>query len=204
VRLVCGVGSGETAPDVTRKDIIERSLAGATGLVVVATSLYAAPGLEGAAGGGLGLIMLAVAVIDSRLFIIPDELGASAFALGLAEIGFVHWPEMPTPALDALIRAAAMSAAFFVFRLAYRRVRRREGMGLGDVKLAGVAGIWLNWPSLPIAVEIAALGALGFVGLRLILTRRALDPSAKLPFGTFFAPAIWICWLVERWWDWPF
>jgi leader peptidase (prepilin peptidase) / N-methyltransferase len=204
VRLVGGVGSGESAPDSRRNDIIEGSLAGATGLIVVATSLYAAPGLEGAAGGGLGLIMLAVALIDSRLLVIPDGLGASAFVLGLAETAFEHWREMPAPALDSLIRAAAMSAAFFVFRFAYRRLRGREGMGLGDVKLAGVAGVWLDWPSLPIAVEIAALGALGFVAWRLILTRRAPDPSAKLPFGTFFAPAIWICWLVERWWNWPF
>ena len=204
MRLVRGVGSGETAPDVTRHDIIEGSLAGAAGLIVVATSLYAAPGLEGAAGGGLGLIMLAIALIDARLLIIPDGLGASAFVLGLADIAFEHWSEMPAPAFDALVRAAAMSAAFFIFRFAYRQLRRREGMGLGDVKLAGVAGIWLDWPSLPIAVEIAALGALGFVGLRLILTRRAPDPLAKLPFETFFAPAIWICWLVERWWNWPF
>jgi leader peptidase (prepilin peptidase)/N-methyltransferase len=189
---------------VTRNDIIERSLAGGAGLVVVATSLYAAPGLEGAAGGGLGLIMLAVALIDSRLLIIPDSLGASAFLLGLADIAFEHRLEMPAPAVDALIRAAVMSAAFFMFRFAYRQLRGREGMGLGDVKLAGVAGIWLDWPGLPIAVEIAALGALGFVALRVILTRRAPDPAAKLPFGTFFAPAIWICWLVERWWNWPF
>jgi leader peptidase (prepilin peptidase)/N-methyltransferase len=189
---------------VTGNDFREASLAGGAGLFIVAASLYAAPRLGGAAGGGLGLLMLAIALIDARFFIIPDGIGASAMALGLANIAFERWREMPSPALDAMIRAAAMSAAFFIFRFAYRRLRGREGMGLGDVKLAAVAGIWLDWPSLPIAVEIAALGALGFVALRLIRTRRAPDPSAKLPFGTFLAPAIWVCWLMERWWDWPF
>jgi leader peptidase (prepilin peptidase)/N-methyltransferase len=74
-------------------------------------------------------------------------------------------------------------------------------MGLGDVKLAGVAGIWLDWPSLPIAVEVAALGALGFVLSRHIQAGRALDPLTKLPFGAFLAPAIWICWLLARLWN---
>jgi leader peptidase (prepilin peptidase)/N-methyltransferase len=189
---------------VTRNEIMKTSLAGAAGLFIVATSLWAAPGLEGAAGGGLGLMMLAIAVIDARLLIIPDGLGASALALGLADTGFEGWREMPAPALDALIRAASMAAVFFAFRFAYRRLRGREGMGLGDVKLAAVAGLWLEWSSLPIAVEVAALGGLGFVAFRLIRTRRAPDPLAKLPFGTFFAPAIWICWLMERWWDWAF
>ncbi len=90
-------------------------------------------------------------------------------------------PEMPAPALEALIRAAAMAAVFFAFRIAYRRLRGREGMGLGDVKLAGVAGIWLDWLSLPIAVEIAALGALVFLAWLRIRTRRATDPLGKLP-----------------------
>jgi leader peptidase (prepilin peptidase)/N-methyltransferase len=187
---------------VTRSEVFNASLVGAAGLVAVATSLYAAPGIAGLAGAGLGLIMLAVAVVDARLLMIPDELSALALALGLADVGFERWPEMPAPALEALIRAAAMAAVFFAFRIAYRRLRGREGMGLGDVKLAGVAGIWLDWLSLPIAVEIAALGALVFLAWLRIRTRRATDPLGKLPFGTFFAPAIWICWLMERWWNW--
>jgi len=187
---------------VTGSEAVKPALIGAAGLVAVAASLYAAPGIAGLAGAGFGLIMLAVAVIDARRLVIPDELSALAFALGLADVGFERWPDMPAPALEALIRAGAMAAVFFAFRFAYRRLRGREGMGLGDVKLAGVAGIWLDWPSLPIAIEIAALGALAFVAMARIGARRAPDPLAKLPFGAFFAPAIWMCWLMERWWNW--
>lgn len=177
-------------------------LVGAAGLVAVAISLWARPGIAGLAGAGLGLIMLAVAVIDARRLLIPDELSALALALGLAEVVFEGWPEAAAPVIEALIRACATAAIFFAFRFAYRRVRGREGMGLGDVKLAGVAGVWLAWSSLPIAVELAALGALAFVALRRIRTRRAPDPLAKLPFGAFFAPAIWLCWVLEGWFDW--
>jgi leader peptidase (prepilin peptidase) / N-methyltransferase len=173
---------------------------GALGLFCVGASFYAAPGLAGLAGAALALNMLAIAVIDWRFFIIPDELNALAIGLGLLAVGFDDRGEKLTLALDAVIRGATMAALFFVFRLAYRRLREREGMGLGDVKLAGVAGVWLDWPSLPIAVEIAALAALGFALSRHIQARRALDPLARLPFGAFFAPAIWICWALARWW----
>src|SRR5262249_26819062 len=49
----------------------------------IAGSLISAPGLTGFLGAGLGVIMLAIAVIDARRFIIPNALPAAAFGLGL-------------------------------------------------------------------------------------------------------------------------
>src|SRR6185295_9149929 len=48
-----------------------------------AVSLIAAPGLPGYLGAGLALIAIAIAVIDARYFIIPNELSAAGFALAL-------------------------------------------------------------------------------------------------------------------------
>ena len=182
---------------MTAPKVFKGSLIGAAGLFAVAASLYAAPGIAGPTGAALALIMLAVAVIDLRLLMIPDELNALAAALGLCAVAYEQWQDMPGPALEALLRGAVTGAFFFTFRFVYRRIRGREGIGLGDVKLAAVAGIWLDWTSLPISVEIAAVAALGFVAARGIGYRRAPDPLAKLPFGTFFAPAIWLAWLIE-------
>ena len=176
-------------------------LIGAAGVLAIGASLWAATGLAGFAGAALALIALSIAVIDWRLLIVPDELTALALALGLADLSYRNWNAMPAPALEALIRCAAMAGVFLAFRLGYRRLRGREGMGLGDVKLAGVAGAWLDWASLPISVEIAALSALGFVVARQAVSRQKIDPLAKLPFGAFLAPAIWIAWLLARWWN---
>jgi leader peptidase (prepilin peptidase) / N-methyltransferase len=74
---------------------------------------------------------------------------------------------------------------------------RTRGIGLGDVKLAGVAGAWLDWPSIPIAVEIAALAALAVCLVRWLAFGRAISATTRLPFGLFLAPAIWIAWLGE-------
>jgi leader peptidase (prepilin peptidase) / N-methyltransferase len=184
---------------VTRAEVVKRSLVCAAGVFAVAASLHVAPGVARLAGVSLALIMLAVAVIDWGLLVIPDELNALAAVLGVAAVGFERWGVMPAPVLHALTRGAVTAALFFAFRFLYRQLRGREGIGLGDVKLAGVAGIWLDWTSLTVAVDIAALTALGFVASRVILLRRPPDPRAKLPFGTFFAPAIWLCWLLARW-----
>src|SRR5215217_8940544 len=58
----------------------------ALGLIVVAAvaaSLAAAPDPRGVLGAALALLMLAIAVIDARRFIIPNELVVAALALGL-------------------------------------------------------------------------------------------------------------------------
>src|SRR5436309_14591535 len=46
-------------------------------------SLIAAPGLPGSLGAALALMMIAIAMIDARWFIIPNELSAAAFVLAL-------------------------------------------------------------------------------------------------------------------------
>jgi len=76
-------------------------------------------------------------------------------------------------------------------------MRGRPGLGLGDVKLAGVAGAWLDWLVIPIAIELAAFSALTAYLLQHIVLARSISPTKRLPFGTFFAPAIWVSWLFE-------
>jgi len=166
---------------------------------VLWVSLAVAPGVNGLAGAALAAISLAIAVVDYRQMIIPDELNASALLIGLAAAG-LRTPAAPFGSvLEAAVRAAAMFAAFFAFRLLYRRVRGVEGMGLGDVKLAAAAGAWLDWPQLPLAVDFAALAALAAV-LSARLKGRELAWTAKVAFGVFFAPSIWLCWVLAAWW----
>lgn len=169
---------------------------GLLGCAVALTSLVAEPGYPGLFGAALGLLMLAIAIIDACFFIIPDALNAAAFTLGLVAAAATSSGGIVEPIATAALRGIALSLLFLGLRDAYWRLRRRQGIGLGDVKLAAVAGAWLDWTLIPVAIEIAALGALtGYFASRLFL-RRPLSPVAKLPFGLFFAPAIWLCWLI--------
>jgi leader peptidase (prepilin peptidase)/N-methyltransferase len=51
-----------------------------------------------------------------------------------------------------------------------------------------------------VAIEIAALAALGVYFLRQKARGRALRANSRLPFGLFFAPAIWLGWLFDTIW----
>jgi leader peptidase (prepilin peptidase)/N-methyltransferase len=141
--------------------------------------------------------MAAIAAVDARRFIIPDELTAAALVLGLAYAA-VQDADMWLQALAwSLVRGAAPALVFLGVRTGYRRWRGREGIGLGDVKLAAVAGVWLDWATIPIAIDIAAVAALGAYLVIFVCFRRTVRRTTRLPFGLFLAPAVWVAWIVE-------
>lgn len=169
---------------------------GALALFAVGASVAAAPGLRGVLGGGLAVVMIAIAAIDARRFIIPNELVLVGLLLGFVA-ALVNRSELVTPALlDTVLRSVTLALAFWGFRTAYRLIRGREGIGLGDVKLAAVAGSWLGWMAIALAIDIAALSALAAVLIR-ALRGQPVTGKTPVPFGLFFAPAIWIAWLFE-------
>ena len=166
-------------------------------------SVVAAPDPRGLLGAGLALLMGAIALYDARYFIIPNALNAAALALALAHAVALD-PDMAAEQIAmALVRGAVAGAAFLAIKLGYRRLRGREGIGMGDVKLAAVAGAWLDWFAILAAVEIAVLAALGAHLLRHVMRKRPLRAASALPFGLYLAPAIWVAWFVQTVWLWP-
>lgn len=180
------------------RDIVGYAAFGAAAIAAVAASVLAVPGLGGALGGALAVTMIAIAVIDARRFIIPDKLVLIALALGLVDAWLVQSEGFTSIALlAATLRGLGLAVAFWILRAVYLRLRGQEGIGLGDVKLAAVAGVWLDLLAISWAIEIAALGALTVVLIRALRGRR-ITGKTPVPFGLFFAPAIWIAWLLER------
>ncbi len=168
-------------------------------LTTVAVSLVTAPRPDGLLGAYLALLMIAIAVVDAERYIIPNELTGAAIALamlrGISPGSDNTWLDMIWPAA----RAAAVTVPFLFLMIGYRYFRGRDGLGLGDVKLAAVAGAWLEWTTIFVMIELAALVALGAYVLNGIIRKRRLRGTAFLPFGLFLAPAIWIGWLIEAW-----
>jgi leader peptidase (prepilin peptidase)/N-methyltransferase len=180
-----------------RRGLSEAALVGAVAVLATATSLWVAPGTYGALGAALGILMLAIALSDARRFIIPDAMTAAALGLALVNAGLQDGTGVLAGIAAAASRGAVLAACFLALRAIYYLIRRRQGIGLGDVKLAAVAGTWLQWPTIPVAVEIATLTALAVYGVRHVAFGRPVRATQRLPFGLFFAPAIWLCWLLE-------
>jgi len=186
--------------DLTHSKGYAHGLAMGAGTAGVMASLWAAPNLVGLFGATLALLMVAISAIDARYLIIPNELNAVALAVGIGYSAAVN-PQAAAGAIAlAIARSVTLSLLFFFLRTVYRQIRHRDGIGLGDVKLAAAAGAWLGWTILPITIEMAALAALAIYAWRQRASGRSFRSTSRLPFGLFFAPAIWFGWLLQTLW----
>src|SRR5262249_3465031 len=96
--------------------------------------------------------------------------------------------------LDHALGALLGGTGFWLVRRAYYRLRGREGLGFGDVKLAAAADAWTGWHDLPNVVLLAAAMALGLAIALAIARRKSLSGTERIPFGAFLAPSIWVVW----------
>lgn len=143
--------------------------------------------------------LLALALADLRFFRLPDPLTAALFVLGmglmLAGDG-TGWPSWPDRLVAAALGALAGGGSFLALRLCYRLVTRREGMGLGDVKLMAGIGAGLGLAALPMVTLLAGVSALIVAGLRAWRRGRGLRRAGRVPFGAFLALAAAAVWLL--------
>jgi leader peptidase (prepilin peptidase)/N-methyltransferase len=165
----------------------------------IAASLIQYPNSAGVFGAALAVIMIWIATVDARRFRIPNTAVLLAAALGLLHAGTGEFGSLPNMAL-ALARGVILALMFAALRGAYKLIRGREGLGFGDVKLAAAAGIWLGFDTVAITIALASLSGLLFYGCHQYLAGRALLATNRVPFGLFFAPAIWLGWLFESRW----
>lgn len=134
--------------------------------------------------------LLGLALADLRRFRLPDPLVAAAALLGLALVlagDGTGWPPLDQRLTGAAIGALAGGGAFWAIRLAYRWRAGRDGMGLGDVKLAAALGLALGIERLPMVVLVAATGALAMALLRAWRKGRPLNRLGRVPFGAALA-----------------
>jgi leader peptidase (prepilin peptidase) / N-methyltransferase len=180
---------------LTKRDMWEGLIAAPAALAVAVFSLAAMPLRLALVSCLLGWAMLAIAVIDARRFIIPDVLSLPAIPIGLLASGRLLEPSADgLVRIDHVIGMLAGGLGLWLVRAVYFRIRRREGLGLGDVKLAAVAGAWIGWQSLSDVILLAAALALSLALALGLMRGEAPSAAARIPFGCFLAPSIWLVW----------
>jgi len=189
-----GRWSGPDNPTALRKVL---PVVAPAGLLGVGISFAVSPNLLGAFGAALALLMLAIAVSDARHFLVPNVLTAPAFLLGLVFEALFGGEPIASAITLCLLRALAAALPFLALMLLYQWLRGRPGLGMGDVKLAAVAGAWLDWVVIAWVIEAAALAAIITYVVWRYLLHRPVTATTRLPFGLFFAPAIWLGWVAQ-------
>lgn len=142
-----------------------------------------------AAFAAFGLLGVALAVIDVRTHRLPDVLVLPAYpvAILLLAAAVLFGADGAQ-----LLRAGIGMVALFAFYLVLRLIRP-AGMGGGDVKLAGIVGLftaWQGWGSLFVGTAAAFILG-GLVALILLAVRRA-DRNTAVPFGPFMIAGAWV------------
>jgi leader peptidase (prepilin peptidase) / N-methyltransferase len=148
-----------------------------TAIMAVAVVLVRHGAHDLALGLTLVVVLVPVALIDLDHRIIPNRITGPAALVAVA-IGLIT---RPAGVPEQLIAGAAAGGFLLVFALAYPR-----GMGMGDVKLAGVLGLFLG-RSVGVAILVALLaGSLAGVA---VMARLGVEKGrkTKVPFGPFLA-----------------
>jgi leader peptidase (prepilin peptidase)/N-methyltransferase len=124
--------------------------------------------------------LIVLFVIDLRHHILPNAITLPGIAAGFVASWF-----LPPGWLSSLIGIAAGGGILLIIAEGYYRVRRLEGLGMGDVKMLAMIGAFLGWPLMVLTLVLASFVG-SVVGIALIAMRRG-SMQAALPFGTFLA-----------------
>jgi leader peptidase (prepilin peptidase) / N-methyltransferase len=128
----------------------------------------------------LGLVFVAtlaaITLTDLELRIIPNKVLLVSAIAAVALAAVLDSASLP----ERAIAAAAAGGLLFAVALAYPR-----GMGMGDVKLAAVMGLYLGRSVAPALLIGFAAGSL--FGLALIARHGAAARKQAVPFGPFLA-----------------
>jgi leader peptidase (prepilin peptidase)/N-methyltransferase len=130
----------------------------------------------------LAAIAVALALIDLDTYKLPNVIVLPSYLVGGALLGVAALVDHDGhAALRALAGMAIYYGAFFALWFAYPR-----GMGFGDVKLAGVLGLYLGYFGWGVLAVGAFGGVLlgGIIGIALMLFAGA-GRKSKIPYGPF-------------------
>jgi leader peptidase (prepilin peptidase) / N-methyltransferase len=177
-------GCGERIP--WRYLLVEASTCG----LFVMCCLHFGPQWLAGAWALLCFLLLGLAVMDAETLLLPDAFTLPGLGAGVI---FASLQDGLRGAGLSLLAASAGAATLLLISGAYWLLRRRMGMGFGDVKLLAMLGAWLGIQQTALVLFLGVLaGALYGVGV-ILFERRKTDPlpasQFPVPFGTMLSAA---------------
>jgi leader peptidase (prepilin peptidase)/N-methyltransferase len=137
----------------------------------------------------LAVISVVLTISDITTHTLPNRIVLPAYPISALMLTLVS---LASGDGGALLRAGVGAVVLFTFYLVLV-VIHPAGMGFGDVKLAGVLGLFLGyvgWPALVVGA-FAAFVLGGLYAVVLLITRRVAR-SGGIPFGPWMLAGAWI------------
>lgn len=144
--------------------------------------------------GWLAASAVMIAIIDAKMYIVPDALSLPMIPIGLLSSGSMFRPDVvEIAALDHFLAAIWIPALVWLAAHFYEKVRGRVGLGMGDVKLMAAAAAWIGPQAFPYYLLFCCLSAL----LAQAVMHRAMKLETRVAFAVHLAPWIWIYWFAS-------
>jgi leader peptidase (prepilin peptidase)/N-methyltransferase len=125
--------------------------------------------------------LIIVTFIDLRHKIIPDVISLPGILIGLAAVSLFRLNGLSWK--DSLIGMVIGGGLLYLIGVSYEWLRKKEGMGMGDVKLLAMIGAWMGYTALPYIILVSSLTGIIIGGGSLLLTKK--DIGQQIPFGPF-------------------
>lgn len=126
-------------------------------------------------------LLLIIAFIDLDTCLIPDVLSLSGVVLGFAFSFF-------TPRLswtESLLGIFLGGGVIYLIATAFWLIRRKEGMGGGDLKLLGMIGAFTGWPGVLFTLFLSSI--FGTIIAIPLMYRSGKNLGSEIPYGPFLA-----------------
>ena len=132
----------------------------------------------------LSICFIIIIFIDMKHFIIPNELTFTLMVIGFIKSFDPYLNQYLFPNyLNSLIGGVMGYSIIWFIIFAYKKLRNKEGMGLGDAKLLSAIGFWFGWISIPFILFFSSFVALIFAVPGLL--NKSKNLSSQIPFGPY-------------------
>jgi len=125
--------------------------------------------------------LIVITFIDLQLQIIPDIISLPGIPLCFLCSFFVPW----TTPLESAIGILVGGGVLYGVAAGYYFLRKKEGMGGGDIKLLAMIGAFLGWKGALVALVVGAFAG-SIIGVMAMLLK-GKDMKYAIPFGPFLS-----------------
>jgi len=126
----------------------------------------------------LSIFFIIIFFVDLKHFIIPNELTFPLMVIGFLKSFDPNLNQTIFPNyINSLIGGLFGYSIIWLIIFFYKKVRKKEGMGLGDAKLLAAVGFWFGWFSIPFTIFFSSVLALIVVAPSLIKKKKGYDNS---------------------------
>lgn len=131
--------------------------------------------------------LAALAVIDLRMYLLPDSLVGALGGIALARMTYQAWEQKDyTWLIDHMGAGVIYGALAALLAVAAGRILKKDALGFGDVKFMAIAGMWLGLSYLPAYYALSGMLGVCFGLIWKIKTGRDVFPFGPALIAAFF------------------